>query len=280
MTPMQRTDYHTHTPLCHHAGGTPQAFVKQALELGLTTYGIADHAPMPPEQEPFDDWRMLCTELPEYLSWVQQAQDAAQGTALSIISGLECDWLPGIEPWIRELRQIHKWDYLIGSIHYLPGNGSVDDALYANKCLTGSVEEDWRLYWESMTGLIRSGLFDIVGHMDLVKIWGRVPQGDLQAYYTPALDALQESCMAVEINTAGWHKHCAEQYPSIPLLRQLLERRIPIVINSDAHYPEHLSRGWEQAIALLQELTGNRLQQFDLPAANNPDTILKAYGLS
>ncbi len=275
---MLRTDYHTHTPLCMHAGGKPESFVAKALELGLTAYGIADHAPMPPEQEPFDNWRMLCADAPKYQAWIERAK-AAAGSELTILTGLECDWVPGIAPWIPQLRRNFNCDYLIGSVHYLPHLGSVDDALYADKSITGNTEKDWELYWQAVTDMIKSGLFDIIGHIDLVKIWGRVPAGDLMPYYAPALDALQETRTAVEINTAGWHKHCAEQYPTVPLLRELLERRIPIVIDSDAHYPEHLSRGWEQAIALLQELTDNRLQQFDHPAPNNSNTIFKAYGL-
>ena len=275
---MQRTDYHTHTPLCQHAEGTPQAFVQQALALGLTTYGIADHAPMPPEQEPYDEWRMLSSDLPRYFDWIEQAR-AAAGNQLQILSGLECDWLPDIAPWITELRRRHNWDYLIGSVHYIFRHKSVDDSLYAETSISDSVEEDWHLYWQAITAMVRSGLFDIVGHIDLVKIWGHIPEGDLMRFYTPALDALQESGMAVEINTAGWHKRCAEQYPTTPLLRELLQRRIPIVIDSDAHSPEHLSRGWEQAVTLLRELAGTQLRQFDHPAPNNSNTILKAYGL-
>lgn len=275
---MQRTDYHTHTPLCLHAQGEPESFVAKALELGLTTYGIADHAPMPPEQEPYDNWRMRCADIPRYREWINRARAAAEGSSLSILTGLECDWLPGIEPWISELRRTFDCDYLIGSVHYLRHHESVDDAIYANRSITGNTELDWELYWRAITDMIKSGIFDIVGHIDLVKIWGRVPEGDLMRYYTPALDALQESGMAVEINTAGWHKHCAEQYPSRQFLQELLTRRIPIVINSDAHYPEHLSRGWEQAIALLQELTGNRMQQYKHPIKNKPSQYLYVYG--
>lgn len=274
---MIRTDYHTHTPLCHHAEGTPEAFVQQAIQLGLQQYGIADHAPMPPDKEPYDEWRMLTAELPHYFEWIEQAKAAASGSALQILQGLECDWVPGIEPWVAELRSRFRWDYLIGSVHYLPNNGSVDDSLYANKTLTGSIEEDWRQYWASVEALVRSGLFDIVGHIDLVKIWGRVPAGNLMPYYEPTLQALQDSKMAVEINTAGWHKHCKEQYPTIPLLRELLKRRIPIVINSDAHYPQHVSRNYDEAVSLLQALTDNKLRQFEHPTADGAATLL-AYG--
>lgn len=273
---MLRTDYHTHTPLCRHAQGEPEAYVAQALVLGLHCYGIADHAPMPPDREPFDDWRMLSSELPQYIDWVNRAKAAAAGTPLSILCGMECDWIPGIAPYIEELRRRFSPDYLIGSVHYLPTGGAVDDTVYANKCLTGSVEQDWALYWGSVLELVNSGLFDIVGHIDLVKIWGRVPEGDLMRYYAPVLTALEEHPTAVEINTAGLHKHCAELYPAIPLLRELLQRRIPIVIDSDAHYPEHLSRGWHEALELLQRLSDTELRQFEHTTLSGAP--LHAYG--
>lgn len=273
---MLRTDYHTHTPLCRHAQGEPEEFVAHALALGMHSYGIADHAPMPIDREPFDDWRMLSSELNQYFAWVDRAKTAAAGSALNILCGLECDWVPGISSHIKELRSVHQFDYLIGSVHYLPTGGAVDDSVYANKSLTGSVEEDWALYWDAVLQMIHSGLFDIVGHIDIVKIWGRVPHNDLMSYYTPVLNALQTSHMAVEINTAGLHKHCAELYPSVPLLRELLKRHIPIVINSDAHYPEHLSRGWPEALGLLHTISDTKLRQFEL--ATHSGAILQAYG--
>lgn len=260
--------------------GEPDAFVAKALELGLHSYGIADHAPMPPEREPFDDWRMQSSELPKYLRWIEQAKEEAGKTNLHVLAGLECDWMPGIEPWIAELRRRVKWDYLIGSVHYLGEFGSVDDSLFSGKSQTGDVAEDWRLYWQAITDMCASGLFDIVGHIDLVKIWGRRPEGDLMRYYAPALEVLEGNGMAVEINTAGWHKHCAEQYPSVPLLRELLARRIPIVIDSDAHHPHHLSRGWEQGLTLLRELAGDRLRQIEFTPPHESSQPLLAYVLS
>lgn len=275
---MQRTDYHTHTPLCLHATGEPEQFVTRALELNLSTYGIADHAPMPPEQEPYDNWRMRYADAAAYREWINRARAAAQGSTLSILTGLECDWFPGIEPWIQRLRKEFDCDYLIGSVHYLRHGESVDDSVYANRTITESTEQDWLLYWQAVTDMVNSRLFDIIGHIDLVKIWGRVPGGDLSRFYTPTLDALEHSGIAVEINTAGWHKYCAEQYPSRAFLQELLARRIPIVINSDAHAPEQLSRNWEQAVTLLHELTGKQPVQFEHRTANSPHTILHAYG--
>lgn len=274
---MVRTDYHTHTPLCLHAEGEPEEYAAQARQGGLRAYGIADHAPAPPEKEPFDDWRMRCADLPLYHEWIARAKMAA-GDSLTVLAGLECDWLPGIAPWISHLNQTYPWDYLIGSVHYLGSLGSVDDSLYSDRTLSGNVEEDWQLYWQAVTDMASSGLFDIIGHIDLVKIWGRRPEGDLMRFYAPALHAIEKSGMAVEINTAGWHKHCMEQYPSIPLLKELLRRRIPLVINSDAHAPAHLSRDWEKAVSLLQRLAGGKLRQYAIPACVHSQTTLYAYG--
>ncbi len=256
MNTILRCDYHTHTPLCRHAEGEPEAFVERALELGLREYGIADHAPALPENEPFDDWRMDYAQLPAYWDWVERAKQAARGTELTIRIGLECDWLDGQQDWITHLRGLYDWDYLIGSVHYLTPRDALDNPAIAGQSIMGSALRDWETYWQNVLSMVQSGLFDFYGHLDLMKIWKRVPeQRDLMLDYAPVLDALADQGAAVELNAAGWHKPCAEQYPSADLLRELLRRGIPICINSDAHAPEQLSRDWARALDLLQSLS-------------------------
>lgn len=263
---MARADYHTHTPLCLHAEGTPEAFVRQALHLGLADYGISDHMPMPRDGEKsFDNWRMRSSQLPEYLDWIAQARQCAAGTPLRVLASLECDWFTGIEPWIDELRCRGQWDYLIGSVHYLGSLGSVDDSVYEQSPTSGSIEEDWRMYREAILNLVQSGLFDILGHMDLVKIWGRRTQELPTIFWEPVLEALEASGMIVELNTAGWHKPCATQYPDDTVLRELMRRGIPIAINSDAHSPAVLSRGYNRALMLLHTLAPKGLREYTCP---------------
>ncbi|MFI3243448.1 MAG: histidinol-phosphatase [Akkermansia sp.] len=259
---MRRCDYHSHTPLCLHAEGEPEAFVAQAISLGLSQYGIADHAPirMTSPDERYDDWRMLESQLPDYFAWVQRAKIAA-GDKLQILTALECDWLEGCEPWIADLAASGRYDYLIGSMHYVLADKAVDEPSAETNCPTGSVQSDWDLYWAGMTKLVQSKLFDIVGHCDLVKIWARYPEGDLMRYYKPFLAALRAHPTVVELNVAGWHKPCAEQYPACPLLEALMAQGTPICINSDAHLPEQVSRDWQRGLELLQDIAGGKLQQ-------------------
>lgn len=243
---MYRADFHTHTPLCNHADGEPEAFVRRALALGLSEYGIADHAPMP--GEPFDDWRMKQSELPAYLDWIERARRAANGTGLIIRCGLECDWLPGIEPWIEELRRLHDWDYLIGSVHYLAPGWAFDDPNFKGMYLTGSLAGDWEKYWELYAEMAASGLFDVYGHPDLIRKWGTTPEGDWTSMARGALRAMAASGGVMEINTAGFHTAGAEQYPCLPLLHEARALGVPIMINSDAHTPAALSRDYERAV--------------------------------
>ena len=106
-------DYHMHTPLCRHATGEPSEYAAKALERGLDEIGFSDHSPMP--KDDFDDWRMLPGELEDYLERVARARRDFPG--LEIRLGLEVDYIPGQEDWIRELAARHPWDYFIGSVH-------------------------------------------------------------------------------------------------------------------------------------------------------------------
>ncbi len=237
-------NYHTHTPLCRHAEGSPEAFVDAAIAAGLSEYGISDHAPQIPE--PFDDWRMLDAEMPDYLQWIEQARQHAAGR-IPIRCGLECDWLDGCEPWIDTLASRHDWDYLIGSVHYL-GDWDFDNPKWLGKWAASDVDEVWTRYWQTYSRMAESGLFDILGHPDLVKKFSHRPQGDLHRFYEPVIDAIASSGCAIELNTAGWHKPCAEAYPSPDFLELACSAGIPLVISSDAHSPAEVGRDISRAV--------------------------------
>lgn len=242
-------DYHTHTPLCHHAEGTPEQFIDAALAAGLTEYGVSCHAPARPE--PHDDWRMLEADLPAYFAWVERARTHG-GDQLPVRLGLECDWLPGCQAWIEELNTRARWDYLIGSIHYLSG-WDFDNPKWLGRWAETDVDETWSLYWAEYARMASSGLFDFLGHPDLIKKFAFRPEGDLKRFYEPALEAIAEAGCAIELNTAGWHKPCAEQYPAFEFLVMAHEASIPLLINSDAHAPSEVARDFGRATALARD---------------------------
>ena len=243
-------DYHTHTPLCHHARGAPQDYIEAALKAGLTEYGVSCHAPLNPE--PFDDWHMLTSDLPTYFEWVDTARNHAAGR-IPVRLGLECEWLPGCQGWIEELAGTAKWDYLIGSIHYL-GKWNFDNPRLLESWTQIDTEEAWTHYWKEYATLARSGLFEFQGHPDLIKKFAHRPEGDLRRFYEPAVEAIAEAGCAIELNTAGWHRPCQEQYPAREFLALACTAGIPLLINSDAHAPEEVARDFDRATALALEI--------------------------
>jgi len=240
------TDYHMHTPLCRHASGTPQEYVARARELGLAEIGFSDHSPMP---QYYDDWRMLDEELPQYLEWIAAAR-AAAGT-MPVRAALEVDWLEGGERWIENLSARAPWDYLIGSVHYI-GGWNFDNPALQQKFSDFGTEEAWDRYWKLFANAARSGLFDIMGHPDLIKKFGHRPGGDLRRYYEPAVAAVAEAGVAIEINTAGLFKDVQEMYPALNFLILARSAGVPLTINSDAHAPAEVGRAFPEAVALAK----------------------------
>lgn len=254
MSKILPADYHTHTPLCLHAEGEPEEYIDRAVEIGLAEYGISDHAPQLPE--PFDDWRMLEKNLPDYFKWIERARAHASGR-IAVRVGLECDWVSNNQAWNEELATRYDWDYLIGSIHYLEGPGGewdFDHLKWLGRWAELDVEFAWEMYWKEYARMAKSGLFDFLGHPDLIKKFGYRPAGDLKRFYIPAIEAIAEAGVAIELNMAGLYKPCEEVYPSIEFLELSASAGIPITLSSDAHAPSEVGRDFEQGVAILREV--------------------------
>lgn len=250
-------DFHMHTPLCHHATGSPAEYAKAAIERGLPEIGFADHNPMP---DYFDDWRMGLSDLPAYIESVEMARQ--EFPQIPIRLGMEVDFIPGQEAWIEKLAGMADWDYFIGSVHYIAPGWDVDNPKLIGRFQEHPVEEIWALYWRAYEQCIRSGLFDFVGHPDLVKKFGHRPAGDLRKYYEPAVLALSETRIAFEINTAGLRKPAAELYPHRDFVQMAFEAGVPLLINSDAHAPEEVGADFEAARAVAVGIGYRELVRF------------------
>lgn len=222
-------------------------FAARAVELGLEEIGFSDHNPM---ASLFDDWRMLREELPRYLESVEEAR--RRFPQLPIRLGLEVDYLAGQSGWWEQLRGAAAWDYWIGSVHYLPEGWEVDHPKYLGRHRDSDPEEFWVSYWKTYEACIRSGWFDFVGHPDLPKKFGYRPKGDLRRFYEPAIQALVDTGLAFEVNTAGLRKECRELYPASEFLQLARQAGVPVLVNSDAHAVMELGAGFGEALESLR----------------------------
>ena len=255
-------DYHMHTPLCGHATGAPAEYAEVASRRGLDEIGFSDHNPM---RENFDAWRMKIAEFPRYLEMVEETRAAFAGR-LPVKLGLECDYLEDGEGWVEELSSLAPFDYLIGSVHYIAPDWAVDDPdpKWAEKWRDpAALDGIWKTYFDLYSRCIRSGLFDILAHPDLVKKFGHRPEGDLRRYYEPAVEAARDSGVVFELSTAGLRKPCAEMYPAREFLEMARLAEVPLVISSDAHRPEEVGDRFDSAVALAKEVGYTHTVRFD-----------------
>ncbi|HNQ74265.1 MAG TPA: histidinol-phosphatase HisJ family protein [Verrucomicrobiota bacterium] len=243
-------DYHLHTPLCRHAQGEPVDYARRAAELGFSEIGFSDHAPM--ARDDFDDWRMLHSQLGEYVEKVRQAQ--REVPQLTIRLALEVDYLPGQEAWIQQLATEHAWDYLIGSVHYVTEDWAIDNPHQLARWQDHEISDVWCAYFDRLTQAAASGLFNIIGHADLPKKFGHRPAQDCTPLYRRLLAAAKSQACAIELNTAGLRKDCREIYPSRELLALAQAAGVPITFGSDAHRPEELGAGFAAAVQLARDV--------------------------
>lgn len=242
-------DYHMHTPLCRHATGEPAEYAARARELGLTEIGFSDHSPM--RQDDFDNWRMRFDQLDEYVEKIRRLQS---DSGLTVKLALEVDYLPGGEDWIRELAGRHRWDYLIGSVHYISDDWAVDNPEFIGRWKERDPFEVWSVYFDRFTRAAESGLFDIMAHADLPKKFGIYPKQDCAPLFKRFLDAVEKKKIAIELNTAGLRKPCQEIYPSRAFLQLAAQKRIPITFGSDAHAPSEVGANFTEAVELARSV--------------------------
>jgi histidinol-phosphatase (PHP family) len=164
---------------------------------------------------------------------------------------------------MANLLEAREWDYVLGSVHFL-GDSSVDDDEW-DVWTSADPDRVWRRYFETLGEAARTGMFDILSHPDLVKVWGKerpLPDGDLRRFYDLAMDGIAESDVAIEVSTAGLRKPVGEIYPAVPFLEMCLEVGRPLALSSDAHVPEQLGYGYDTALELLGSLGVTEIADF------------------
>jgi histidinol-phosphatase (PHP family) len=184
--------------------------------------------------------------------------------------GIEADFLPGREDRLQNLLEARQWDFVVGSVHFLRDEavdiGGDPDWAAWDIWRGADPERVWATYFETLGEAARTGMFDILAHPDLVKVFaGRVPvpDGDLRRFYERAMDGIAESDVAVEVSTAGLRKPAGEIYPAPAFLEMCLDAGRPVALSSDAHVPEHLGYEYERALSLLEDLGVTELAVFE-----------------
>jgi histidinol-phosphatase (PHP family) len=254
-------DYHMHLrdeaeELAHRAGAV-EPFVAAARAAGVDEIGFTEHAYY------FEQTRSLW-HVPYHVDRCRHDLDpyvdavvTAKEKGLPVKLGLEVDYEPGREDDTRAILDSYPWDFLLGSVHFVDGY-AIDGEPRLIDAL--GVEATWERYFAVLADAARSGVFDVLSHPDLVKIFGdRIDGFD----YAPVADAIVEGGVAVEVSTAGLRRPVRELYPAVELLRACRERDVPVTMASDAHVPRLVGRDFDRALALLASAGYETVTVFD-----------------
>ncbi len=255
-------DYHTHSFLCNHADGQLIEYIQTAISLGLPEIGLSGHFPMfllPPQ---FHKYAMDISELPNYLATAKELKEKYKSKIQTKIA-FEVDfhkpifsqYEQALKPYLPDL------DYLIGSIHGLKWKDYIipieSSFILPAELARKNIGKDTLLvsYYSDLLELVRSNFYDVLGHFDVIKKLGFTPDDEDRIWESilRVLDALETSNMVVEVNTSGLRKSENELYPNKRIIKELIARKILLVIGSDAHHPTDVGYAFEPTIHFLKK---------------------------
>jgi histidinol-phosphatase (PHP family) len=264
------TDYHLHlrpdesgTTFERYFTDENTARYRDAADAaGIEELGVSEHVYR--FRQALDLWR--------HPLWLENGNDDLDAycefvRSTSLRLGVECDFVPGAEGRTAAMLEARDFDYVVGSVHFIgEGDAAVDHDGFDVWEGDADAEAIWTRYFEHFDRCARSGLFDILAHADLVKVWGAgrpLPEGDLRRFYEPAVEAILAGGSAVELSTAGLRKPVGELYPARQFAELIVEAGVPFALSSDAHLPEQVGFAYDRAVAFLDELGVEEIAVFE-----------------
>lgn len=238
-----KTDYHIHTTFSD-GRSIPEDYISAAVEAGIKEIGFSEHLSLFKENQ---NWCMNPGNVQVYLDYLDNLKKSNDN--ILIRKALEVDYIPGKEKELEEFLSRFKLDYRIGSVHYL-GENTVDlgPEFYEGK----NIDRLYESYFELVSGAVNSGIFDILGHCDLIRIYGFKPASNPEKLYRRLVKSLKKNDIAFELNTNGRNRPLADFYPDRRFLHIFREENIPVCVNSDAHMPGRVGQYFDEAYELLR----------------------------
>jgi histidinol-phosphatase (PHP family) len=239
-----KTDYHVHS-LFSDGRAAPEDYIVPALEAGLEEIGFSEHLTLFMEDT---GWSMNGEKVAIYLEHMKGLRENTH--EIPVRTGLEVDFFQGKEKEIYSFLKNIDIDYAIGSVHYL-GETTVDNGpeFYNGKNIDRLYEE----YFEQVIAAAASGIFDIIAHCDLIRIYGFRPSFDLEPWYRKLAASFKKHDVAYEINTNGRNRPISDFYPDRKYIRIFREEGVPVCVNSDAHMPSRVAQYFDEAYELLKD---------------------------
>ena len=275
---MRLRDYHTHNRRCGHALGEIEDYIKVAIEKNLAEIGISDHFPLgavfndPQIADLFKRASMEVEEFPRYIKEIKELKEKYKDKISIRISTEVTFYTPGkalsrqkevLKPFIDDM------DYIIGAIHDIKWHDSPIITIHPDADILREYGEDKLIleYVNKLIKLVDTNYFDIIAHFDFYRILLR-PNNPNYSHnmwqkLLDLLDKIKNTGMAIEINTSGILKELGSQHPDDEILKEIIQREIPLVLSSDAHRPDFVGYMFEETIEKIRKLGLSHLCRYE-----------------
>lgn len=234
---------HTHTIRCGHATGTEEEYVLSAIAAGFQVLGFSDHAPHPFPTDYRSKVRMTMEQLPEYVEVVQGLQKKYAGQ-IQIPLGLEAEYYPGLFDDFLAQAKDAGIEYLILGQHFLDNEYDLNPRRHTFHA--SDDEADLAKYCDQVIRGMHTGVFTYLCHPDVVNF-----TGDTAIYDRHMRNLCREAnaCkLPLEINLWGMLHN--KNYPLPHFWELAAEEGCPVVLGSDAHWPNVVNNSECEARAL------------------------------
>jgi histidinol-phosphatase (PHP family) len=250
-------DYHIHTSLCKHAAGEMFEYVESAIEKGIKEICFTDHIPFPGG---FDkEHRMGMEEVDGYVEQVEKLKQ--KYPEIKILTGIEADYIERYEEFLGKFLSQYPFDLVIMSIHFV-GNWPPGQWVFGYHFPDKSIIEIYHDYFDSLIQGIKTGLFDVVAHLDLIKKMNTPVLSTNPRDMDEILNQVSRMNMSIEVNTSGLRRAIAETYPSLEVVGKAAQKGIPVTLASDAHLPEQVGFHFLEILGKLSCFRGLKLARY------------------
>ncbi|AFU12072.1 histidinol phosphate phosphatase domain-containing protein [Bacillus toyonensis] len=246
-------------------------YLEEALRKGIKEVGIVDHLYRFHESKVYyekyvnisdsklgrlqKEWldQVRVVSLYDFTKSIEEAKERWSKRGVTLKLGIEADYFIGCEEELKELLALGDFDYVIGSVHFLNGWG------FDNPDTKEYFEEHdlhilYDTFFKTVESAVRSELFDIIAHLDNIKVFNyRLDENEQLFYYKKIARALVETNTATEINAGLYYRYPVREMCPSPLYLQVLAKHgVPITISSDAHYPNDLGKYVKENVQTLR----------------------------
>ena len=156
-------DAHLHTDLSPDSDVPIDAFAEQAVERGIAEIAITDHVDFEPDAPAYG-----FTTFEQRERVVREAAERWADRGVAIRFGVELTYDRSWEDDIREHLRRHTYDFTIGSWHDR-FDSQYSESRVAAWIAGRSFADIVAPYFDEVLAAARSGLFDAIGHIDVVK---------------------------------------------------------------------------------------------------------------